>query len=158
MKKIVTIVLSLAIIAGLNAQEKEQPPSGGEPKDFVLPNKEVMTLENGLELVLVPYGAIPKANISVVVKTGNIHETEDEVWLCDLVADLLEEGSTSLDAKAIADKMASMGGNLNVGVEAHTTSLGSSVLYEFRTGRHSCHCRCSQKPSVAGSGNRSAQK
>ena len=131
MKKILTFAFALAIIAGSEAQEKEQPPVGGEPKDFTLPNKEVMTLENGLELVLVPYGAIPKANISVVIKTGNIHESEDEIWLCDLVADLLEEGSTSRDAKAIANKMASMGGNLNVSVGLHTTSLGSSVLYEF---------------------------
>lgn len=34
-------------------------------------------------------------------------------------------------AKQIADEMASMGGNLNIGVGLHTASLSSAVLYEF---------------------------
>ncbi|GAA0192372.1 hypothetical protein GCM10009122_55210 [Fulvivirga kasyanovii] len=113
------------------AQEKETPPPGGQPKDFALPDRQTVKLDNGLELVMVPYGAVPKATINITVKTGNIHEGENEVWLADLVGDLMEEGSTSMTSKEIADKMAGMGGNLNIGVGAHTTSLSSSVLYEF---------------------------
>ncbi len=123
--------LLAAVSLSAQEQEKEQPPAGGAPKDFVLPDKEVVQLENGLQLVMIPYGAIPKANINIVVKTGNIHEKENEVWLSDLMADLLEEGSTTMNAKEIANKMAGMGGNLNIGAGPHNTSLSSSVLYEF---------------------------
>jgi len=121
-------VLSATII---NAQEKEIPPIGGEPKDFKLPVKEVIKYDNGLTLVLVPYGSIPKSTIRFNIKTGNINEKENQVWLSDLMADLLEEGSTTKSAKQIADEMASMGGNLNISVGVHASSISSSVLYEF---------------------------
>ncbi|HZJ20716.1 MAG TPA: pitrilysin family protein [Pricia sp.] len=112
-------------------KEKEQPPKGGEPKDFTLPEKEVVQFDNGLTLVMVPYGSIPKATIRFSIKTGNIDEKENEVWLSDLMADLMEEGSTTKNAQQIAEGMAGMGGNLNIGVRPHTSSISSSVLYEF---------------------------
>ena len=131
-KKIYSYLFVCLLAASpLMAQEKETPPEGGTPKNFNLPEKEVVTFENGLTLVMVPYGSLPKATIRFNVKTGNIHENEDQVWLADLLADLLEEGSTSKSAKQIADEMAGMGGNLNIGVGVHTTYLSSSVLYEF---------------------------
>lgn len=125
---LIAFLFSLSLV---NAQEKEQPPKGGEPKNFTLPKKEVVSYDNGLTLVMVPYGSIPKANIRISIKTGNIDEQEDQVWLSDLLADLLEEGSTTKTAKEIADEMAGMGGNLNIGVGVHTSRISSSVLYEF---------------------------
>lgn len=125
---LIALVLPLVILSG---QEKQQPPEGGTPKNFSLPEKEVISFDNGLELVLIPYGSIPKANIQVSVKTGNIHEGPNQIWLSDLMADLMEEGSTTRSAREIADEMAGMGGNLNIGVGAHHTTLSASVLYEF---------------------------
>jgi predicted Zn-dependent peptidase len=80
---------------------------------------------------MIPYGAIPKTTINVTIKTGNIHEQEDQVWLSDLMADLMEEGSTTQNTKTIANKMASMGGNLNISVGVHTMTLSTNVLSEF---------------------------
>jgi len=131
MKTIHIYILTFFFSFSLIGQEKEQPPKGGEPKNFKLPNKEVVILDNGLTLVMVPYGSIPKATIRISIKTGNIDEDENQVWLSDLLADLLEEGSTSKSSKQIADEMAGMGGNLNIGVGLHTSSISSSVLYEF---------------------------
>ncbi|SDL55559.1 Predicted Zn-dependent peptidase [Salinimicrobium catena] len=126
---IYTFILALFLVLPGKAQDKETPPQGGEPKDFTLPEKEVINYDNGLKLVLVPYGSIPKATISINLKTGNINEAEDEVWLADLLADLMEEGTTA--DYSVKDKLAGMGGNLNVGVGTHTTSLSTSVLSEF---------------------------
>lgn len=124
------ISLLLPVCIGL-AQEKELPPVGGTPKNFNLPEKEVVEFDNGLRLVLIPYGSIPKASIRINLKTGNINESPDQVWLSDLMADLMEEGSTTRSSRAIADEMAGMGGNLNIGVGMHNSSLSASVLYEF---------------------------
>ena len=133
MKSIYIVLIALLLIPAPNAiaQEKELPPEGGTPKNFNLPEKEVIEYDNGLKLVLIPYGAIPKASIQFSIKTGNINEEEDQVWLSDLLADLMQEGSTTRTAQQIADEVAGMGGNLNIGVGAHTTSLSTSVLYEF---------------------------
>ena len=125
---LVLAVFSLSMVTG---QEKEMPPKGGEPKNFTLPQKDVVEFDNGLKLVMIPYGSIPKASIRFNFKTGNINETENQVWLADLMVDLLEEGSTTRTAKQIADEMAGMGGNLNIGVGLHTTTMSSSVLYEY---------------------------
>ncbi len=130
-KTIIYIAAFLFLFAPVAAQEKETPPEGGTPKNFNLPEKEVVTFDNGLKLVMIPYGSIPKASIRFSIKTGNINETAEQVWLSDLLADLLEEGSTTKTAKQIADEMAGMGGNLNIGVGVHNSSISSSVLYEF---------------------------
>ncbi|MDT0643931.1 pitrilysin family protein [Zunongwangia sp. F363] len=122
-------IIALAIVFPANAQDKQMPPEGGEPKGFTLPEKEVVTYDNGLKLVLVPYGSIPKATINFTLKTGNINEAEDEVWLADLLADLMEEGTTA--DYSVKDSLAGMGGNINIGVGTHTTSLNTSVLSEF---------------------------
>ncbi len=129
-----TILLLVALLfsaAPLSAQEKEQPPKGGEPKNFTLPEKEMVTYDNGLTLALIPYGSIPKATIQFVIKTGNINENENQVWLSDLMVDLLEEGTAAKTAKQVADEIAGMGGNLNIGVGTHTSAITVSVLYEF---------------------------
>lgn len=131
MKHFIPYIIAIAFLTGVSAQEKEMPPKGGEPKNFTLPKKEIVSFDNGLTLVMIPYGSIPKATIRFSIKTGNIDENEDEVWLADLLADLLEEGSTTKTSKQIADEMAGMGGNLNIGVGLHTSSISSSVLYEF---------------------------
>ena len=131
MKKIL-FIYAFALLGGVAiSQEKETPPAGSEPKNFSLPEREEIQLENGVKLVMVPYGAIPKASIRIVVSTGNINEKEDQVWLSDLVGDLMQEGSMTLSSKEIADKMANMGGDLNISVSPHNTNLQSSVLYEF---------------------------
>jgi len=131
MKKILINLILFAFVLTAVAQDKEQPPKGGEPKGFNLPAKEVITLDNGLKLVMVPYGSIPKVTIRCIVKTGNINENKDQVWLCDLLGHLMEEGSTTKDAKALSNLMASMGGNLNISVDSHSTSLSTSVLSDF---------------------------
>src|SRR5690606_15307767 len=128
MKTVFLYIMSVALVWTLSAQEKQLPPEGGEPMPFNLPEKQLIELDNGLELVMVPYGAIPKTTISVQVKTGNIHENDDQVWLSDLLADLMEQGSRSMDSKEISDTMATMGGDLNISVSSHATTLNTSVL------------------------------
>ncbi|QCK14500.1 M16 family metallopeptidase [Mangrovivirga cuniculi] len=128
----VLLTISITAIAQNDASEqKETPPEGGEPKDFTLPEKSVVNYDNGLQLVMVQYGQIPKATIRIVTKTGNINESENQVWLSDITADMMKEGSTSMKGNEIADKMAGMGGELNLSVSMHTTNTSSSVLYEF---------------------------
>ena len=65
------IALALLLPPGiLRAQEKETPPKGGTPKNFTLPEKKVISYDNGLTLVMIPYGSIPKASVRFSLKTG----------------------------------------------------------------------------------------
>ena len=127
--RLYTLLILMLVAFQVEAQDKQTPPKGGEPKDFTLPKKEVVNFDNGLKLVLVPYGSIPKATINITLKTGNINEGPEEVWLADLLTDLMEEGT--IHDYSVKDSLSGMGGNLNIGVGAHTTSLTTSVLAEF---------------------------
>jgi predicted Zn-dependent peptidase len=112
--------------------QKQSPPAGGTPKDFKLPAKKNGQLPNGLKTTTVQYGVIPKVTVQLIVKTGNVHEAENEVWLGDLTADLLKEGGTTTqDFKTISKKVAAMGGDINVGVGSDQTFITANVLAEF---------------------------
>src|ERR1041385_842598 len=128
--KILVMVLSLCAPA-LYAQ-KQTPPPGKQPKNFTLPEKKQGSLPNGLKTTMVQYGAVPKVTVQLIMKSGNVHEAADQVWLADLVGDLLKEGgTTTMDFKTISKKVAGMGGDINVGVGLDQTFITGSVLSEF---------------------------
>lgn len=132
MKKITgLLVLSLLLGVHFSRAQKQMPPAGGTPKDFKLPAKKTSKLPNGFSAALVPYGLVPKVSINLIVKTGNVHEAANEVWLADLTGELMKEGTTSMDFKTISKKAAAMGGDINVGVGMDQVTISGSVLSEF---------------------------
>lgn len=125
-----TIALCL-VVSSVSLAQKQSPPEGGTPRDFQLPAKKISKLQNGLTATMVPYGAIPKVDINVIIKTGNIHEGPNEVWLADLAGNLMREGTTTMDFKTIARKVAAMGGDINVSTGLNQMTISGSVLSEF---------------------------
>ncbi|HET7178658.1 MAG TPA: insulinase family protein, partial [Chryseosolibacter sp.] len=127
---IITLLSALLCVSPIFAQD-QTPPPGGAPRDFKLPEKESLKLKNGLRATLVEYGAIPKVDVNVIVKTGNIHEAADEIWLADLTGNLMREGTSTMDFKTISKKVAAMGGEVNISTGANQTTISGSVLSEF---------------------------
>lgn len=113
------------------AEALETPPPVGTPRGFDLPAQHILTLDNGLRVTLVQYGIVPKATISARIRTGNVNETADQVWLADLTVDLMSEGTTSRSAQQIAAEAATMGGEVNLNVGSETTNAGLDVLAEM---------------------------
>jgi zinc protease len=112
------------------AAEKQAPPEPGKPKDFQVPKPKRFTLANGTKVTLVSYGTIPKATIQLIVRTGNIDEAANQVWVADLVGRMLAQGTATRTASQIAQQAADMGGELDVNVGEDRTSLGIDVLSE----------------------------
>lgn len=130
--KFLSCVAAACFLSFATLAQKQTPPEGGKPRDFKLPAKKVEKLSNGLSTTLVQYGAIPKVNINVIIKTGNIHEGPNEVWLGDLTGNLMREGGTTvMDFKTIAKKVAAMGGEVNVTTGPNQMTISGSVLTEF---------------------------
>ncbi|MDT0632015.1 M16 family metallopeptidase [Rubrivirga litoralis] len=107
------------------------PPAPGPPRPFDLPEGRTFTLDNGLGVTLVPYGAIPKANVLAVVRVGNVDEGPGQNSLADLTADLLTEGTETLSAEEVAEAAAAMGGAVSAGAGLDQTTIGGRVLAEF---------------------------
>lgn len=111
--------------------KKQTPPPGTAPKPFHVPQQEKFSLPNGLEVTMVPYGEIPKVTIEVSVRAGNLNESEKQVWLADLTAAMMKEGTTSRSAEQVAQDASSMGGSIDVSAGADLTSVDADVLSEY---------------------------
>lgn len=134
MKKLIqnNFVALIVFVFTLSAfAQKQTPPAGGIPKDFNLPAKSGKTLANGLRSTLVQYGALPKVNVELIIKTGNVHETADEVWLTDLTCALMKEGTATMNFKAISKKVAGMGGDVTINAGMDNVTISGAVLSEF---------------------------
>ena len=131
MKKTFIILIATVLAGYVSFAQKETPPAGGTAKDFKLSDKKKQKYSNGLQSTLVHYGNTPKTTISLIIKTGNIHEKEDQIWLADLTGRMLREGTAKLDFAALSKKVAAMGGSLNVSVGLSQTTISGSVLSEF---------------------------
>lgn len=133
---ICTLFLSLACSLSF-AQEtaapakKHSPPPGSAPKPFKVPQAEKFTLRNGLQVTLVPYGAIPKVQVTLSVRAGNLNEGQNQIWLADLTTTLMKEGTTSRSAQQVAQEAASMGGSVDVSTGLDITHVSGDVLSEY---------------------------
>ena len=120
------------LIAGAQTSApKQTPPGGGPPKPFHLPQLENFSLPNGLQVTMAQFGSIPKVQVRVSVRAGNLNEAASQVWLADLTGRLIKEGTTSLTSEQVAAQAASMGGSIDVEVGPDVTRLDSDVLSEF---------------------------
>ena len=130
-RSIAFLVLALAALAPSALAEKQAPPQPGPPKDFQVPKARKVTLPNGMGVTFVQYGTVPKVTVRLAVRTGNIDEAANQVWLADLVGDMLTQGTATRTASQIAQQAANMGGEVNVGVGEDRTDVGIDVLSEF---------------------------
>ena len=129
-QRVILAILVVTIAPVLFAQ-KELPPEGSAPKDFTLPTKQTFTLRSGVNVTMVPYGALPKVSVSIIVRAGNLNEAANEVWLADIMGDLMKEGTTSRSGEQVAQEAAGMGGSVNIGVGPDQSSISGDVLSEF---------------------------
>ena len=108
---------------------RNTPPPPAEPKGFTLPAVTKFTLDNGLQVTMVPYGNVPKAAVRAVVRTGNIDDGT-EYYIADFLGAIMEEGANGQTAAQMSERAAQMGGNLNVGVGLDQTFVTMDVLSE----------------------------
>jgi predicted Zn-dependent peptidase len=129
-KKLALFSLALALAPSVRA-DKQAPPPPAAPKGFSVPQPKTFTLENGLGVTLVPYGTVPKVTVRLAVLTGNANEAANQVWMADIVGDMLTEGTATRTASQIAEDAAKMGGSVDVTVGENRTDIGGDVLSEF---------------------------
>jgi len=111
--------------------QKQAPPEGGPPKAFTVPANETYSLPNGMKVTLVPYGIIPKADISLAVDAGEINEGTSRTGVAGLTTDLMKEGTETLTSQQVAEAAARMGSPLDIRAGQDQIKLGIDVLQEF---------------------------
>ena len=93
-------------------------------------------------------------SVNLIIKTGNVNEGPNEVWLADLTGELMKEGTNTMDFKTISRKVAAMGGEINIGVGADQTTVSGSVLSEFAPDLIKIMADVVMNPALASIGDR----
>ncbi len=138
-KSLLSVALLAFAISAASAQTpapaaaapKQTPPPGGPPKAFNVPAHETYALPNGMRVTLVPYGNIPKVDISLSIRAGNINDPRGVLGVADIAGEMLKEGTQTRSAKTLAETIAGMGSSLDLRVGEDETAVDVDVLSEY---------------------------
>jgi len=98
-------------------------PSAGTMSKATLPTPKRFALPNGLQVYLVESHNLPIVASNLVLRSGSGADPKGSPGLAGFTASMLDEGTASMDALAIANKMYSLGASLSTGA----TSDGSNA-------------------------------
>ncbi len=103
-------------------------PQGGPNPALVLPTVQRRRLANGLEVLVVEHHEQPVVTMNLVVKSGGAADPAGKAGLAALTAEMLDEGTTSRSAAAIADRVASIGASLSATAGWDSATVGLQTL------------------------------
>lgn len=136
MNRVVTLfgagVAAAAVLAAHTVAAQVWPSEGPPPplaaRRVKFPSYKIKTLANGLQVLFVPYHEQPSVSYRLLVRAGAVQEPADKPGVASFVASMLNQGTTSRSAKAIANVIDSAGGFLNVGSGNELTYISGGVI------------------------------
>lgn len=121
------VVLMAATVVGAQALPK---PEVGPEKPFTPPPRVERTLSNGLRVVAVRYGSIPKLSAILTVKAGLSVDPPDKAGLAALVAEAAQEGTTTRTSEQLKREVFALGASLSGAAGQDSTSFQMRGLAE----------------------------
>jgi predicted Zn-dependent peptidase len=120
--------------------DRSRLPEPGADRPFHFPRIVRRTLANGLELRAVRHRSVPVVSIVLVVPGGSAVDPADAHGLVSITAGMLDEGSRGQSALEIAERVARIGGDLDLdaGMDAVVVALTTLDRF-FETGLELVH-------------------
>jgi zinc protease len=106
----------------------EAPPRPLPAHDVKFPPYEIRTLANGMQVIVVPHHEQPSVAMRLLVRAGAAQDPEKKAGVAYLTAHVLDQGTTSRSAEAIADDIDSIGGLLGTGSGADVSFANVIVM------------------------------
>lgn len=91
-----------------------------------IPTTEEFFLDNGLKVIMIPYGQLKTMSAALYVNCGVKNETPGRELFSEIAAQCITMGSTSYDKKTLKDNLFKMGTTLDVDVNENFTSVESA--------------------------------
>ena len=119
-----------ASVAGAQAVDwpSERPPRPLEAREVRFPPFQVRTLANGLQVVTVSHHEQPAVTMRMLVRVGAAQDPDGKGGLAELLAKLLDQGTTTRGAQQIADQIDSIGGAMGTGSGTDLTFVNAVVM------------------------------
>jgi zinc protease len=111
--------------------DRSRLPIPGTDRPFRFPRIVRRTLANGLELRAVRHQAVPVVSIVLLVPGGSSVDPADAHGLVSITTGLLDEGSRGQTALDIADRVARIGGELDLEAGMDAVVVGLTTLDRF---------------------------
>lgn len=111
--------------------DRSRLPVPGADRPFHFPRIAHRTLANGLELRAVRHSAVPVISIVLLVPGGSSADPADRHGLVSMTAGLLDEGSKGQTALDIADRIARIGGEVDIEAGMDAVVLTLTTLDRF---------------------------
>ncbi len=139
---IVALVLAATLAAGGAARAaKESPlpkglPPYGAEKALPAPTIVDASLDNGLEVWIVPRPGFPKVTTLLAVRGGTAADPADLAGAAGVLADVIKEGTAKRTSKQIAEELQAVGGEMSGSASddaifVSVDGLASGVAREF---------------------------
>ncbi len=113
----------LTIVIGCCAFLLESSPGGAAE---IAPTKFVAA--NGMTVLVLEQHSLPIVEIHALIKTGSAQDPPDKAGLANLVASLLDEGTTTRTSKQLAEQIDFVGGALESKASEDFTTASARVL------------------------------
>lgn len=124
--------LSVALPAGLDAQRgqwpSERPPRPLPSRPVTFPEYQIKTLSNGLQVLAVSQREQPSVSFRLLIRAGAANDSAQKPGVASFVAGLLDQGTTTRSAEAVANTIESAGGLLSVGAGNEVTFVSGGVV------------------------------
>jgi len=102
-------------------------PEIGEVEDLDFPDVERARLSNGIEVVYARVDTVPVTRVSVSFDAGFAADRADRLGAHSLMLNLLEEGTRTRDANALAEAQERLGATINIGASMDRSSATLST-------------------------------
>ena len=97
-------------------------------REVKFPPYEVRTLSNGMQVITVLHHEQPAVTMRVLVRAGSAQDPPKKKGVANLVANLLDQGTTTRSAQQIADQIDSIGGAMGTGSNPDLSFVNAIVM------------------------------
>lgn len=111
--------------------DRSRLPDVGPDPSFRLPSLRRHTLANGLQVRTVEHDSMPVLTLIVQVESGAGTDPGDREGLAAITADMIDEGTGTLDALDVSDALARIGGEYDVDVSPDVAVFTLVTLTRF---------------------------
>ena len=116
------------VAAATSGVDRSSLPATGTPPDAKFPAVQRATLSNGLKIVFAERTSIPQVNFTLLLDAGYASDQFAKPGTAKLAMNMLDEGTTSLNALQISDTLAMLGASLGTGSGLDMSSVSLSAL------------------------------
>ena len=118
-----TLTAMALLIPSLALAQASARPAVAAERPFTPPPRVEKTLTNGLRVIAVRYPTVPKVSVVLTIQSGLAVDPPEKAGLAQLVADAVQEGTTTRDSVKIRNEIFSMGANLSAFAGQDTSSF-----------------------------------